>query len=96
MSVLGRFRARRQAAVVAEKERCSFCPQPYVVVTSRPIYDDPDGLPATETIRRCLDHPPDWADTKSQCGTCGRAFWPDFLHLDCGDEEVQGAVDSSG
>lgn len=76
---------RAKEPSVPEEERCSFCPKRYVMSTTRPIYDDPDGRPAREEIRRCIDHPPDWAP-EGTCPDCGWGYWPDLLHLDCPSE----------
>jgi hypothetical protein len=81
VNILSRLLQRLPAAVPPDK-RCSFCPQPYVELSSRPIYDDPDGLPAYDVTRRCVDHPPPGVP-EGRCETCGRAYWPDILHLDC-------------
>lgn len=72
-----RRRPARQPQIPAD-QRCSFCPRLAVVFESR-LDDD---LKVVRT-NRCLDHPPDGFDPDVRCPTCGRTYWPDFLHLDC-------------
>lgn len=81
--LLAWLRRRWLLATVPPHKQCSFCPRPYVELSTRPIFDDPGGRLAHEEIRRCIDHPPP-GNPDGACSTCGREWWPDFLHLDCG------------
>jgi hypothetical protein len=81
MSLMARLRRSRCPA----NERCNVqpdCPNRAVAYLSKTVYDGRQD----EEVRACIEHPPRSlaAGAQQVCPSCGRTFWPDPFHFDCG------------